>query len=431
MKLANGMHTAAAFAVTPGEREILRDLARRAAAIGHDPVNAERKALWNRLNSLAACRPLVYIWQRVANVPWNELDVNGELTLRTASPLARELEMELRQRLYRFTHLVDDSVFEPKMYCTYEISDSGYGVVEETEHTEVNINDISSKHYGKAIETEADLDKIQPPVLTYDAERTAAKFAAMQDIFAGILEVEQRLCLDNNLTFWAPAWDTLVRLMGVEAVLLNFALSPEFMHKAIDRLMNAGLKLLDQYDALPLPLTNAANETTGSGGLACHQGLQARTAPGNLKNLWGCAASQIFAQGSPAMHNEFAIAYEKKWLERFGLAYCGCCEPLHNRAEYLRQIRNLRKVSISPWADLDQAVERLGGDYVLSIKINPFGFAESAWDIERHRKELAAILDKTRGVPTEIILKDVSTVNSQPERLWQWAEMARGLVAGV
>jgi hypothetical protein len=28
----------------------------------------------------------------------------------------------------------------------------------------------------------------------------------------------------------------------------------------------------------------------------------------------------------------------------------------------------------------------------------------------------------------EIIMKDVSTVNHQPERLWQWAEMAKGMV---
>jgi hypothetical protein len=27
------------------------------------------------------------------------------------------------------------------------------------------------------------------------------------------------------------------------------------------------------------------------------------------------------------MHEEFALQYEKRWLERFGLTYYGCCEP--------------------------------------------------------------------------------------------------------
>ncbi len=416
------------FAVTAGDKLILRELAVRAAEIGNNPVIAEKAELWNRLNNLRECRPLVFIWQRVANVPWNELNYNDELTLRTESPFARELEQELRQRIYRFTHLPDDSVFEPKIYCTYEISDSGYGVEEETEQTDVSVNDISSRHYRKVIETEDDLEKIHTPVLRYDAEKTAAKFAALKDIFDGVLDVEYRLCRDNDLAFWAPAWDRLVRLMGVEEVLLGFAMNPELMHKAVDRLMNAGLELLDQFDRLPLPLTNASNETTGSGGLAFHNGLQERTASGNLKNLWGCASSQIFAQGSPEMHNEFAIEYEKKWLERFGLAYYGCCEPLHNRIQYLRKIPNLRKISVSPWADLEKAVENIGQDYVLSVKVNPFSFADSAWNIEKERSVLKEILDKTKGCHVEIILKDVSTVNHEPQRLWQWAEMARGLV---
>jgi PAS domain-containing protein len=416
------------FEVTAGDAQILRELARRAAEIGHDPVNRERARLWNRLNQLQAERPLLYVWQRVANVPWGELDVNGELTLRTETPFARELETELRQRIYRFTHLADDSVFEPKLYCTYEIDVTAYGVEVEIEQSDLSVNDIASQHFIKVIETEDDLDKIQPPVLSYDAERSAAKQAAMREIFDGILDVELRLCRDNDLTFWAPAWDHLVRLMGVEEVLLGFALNPDFMHKAIDRLMTAGLALLDQYEALPLPLTNAGNETTGSGGLAFHDDLQARQAPGNLKNLWGCAASQIFAQGSPEMHNEFAIAYEKRWLERFGLAYYGCCEPLHNRADYLRTIPNLRKVSISPWADLDEAVANLGRDYVLSIKVNPFAFADTAWSLDEQRAILKDIFEKTRGCQVEIIMKDVSTVNHQPERLWQWAEMAKGMV---
>lgn len=429
MDLSPNMSSDQGFAVTAADRQVLRELARHAAEIGHDPANRDRARLWNRLNRLEPCRPMVYVWQRVANVPWGELDVNGELTLRTQTPFARELETELRQRIYRFTHLADDSVFEPKLYCTYEIGVTAYGVEVRSESSEITVNDIASQHFVKVIETEDDLEKIAPPVLTYDAGRTAMKYMAMRELFEGILDVELRLCRDNDLAFWAPAWDHLVRLMGVEEVLLGFALNPDFMHKAIDRLMNAGLKLLDQYEALPLPLTNAANETTGSGGLAFHEGLQARPAPGILKNLWGCAASQIFAQGSPEMHNEFAIQYEKRWLERFGLVYYGCCEPLHNRAEFLRTIPNLRKVSISPWADLDAAVANLGRDYVLSIKVNPFAFADTAWSLDEQRTILKGILEKTRGCRVEIIMKDVSTVNHQPERLWQWAAMAREVVA--
>ena len=131
MKLTGQNQVDRLFEVSSADRLILRELGRRAAEIGNDPGNRDRARLWNRLNCLESCRPLVYIWQRVANVPWGELDVNGELTLRTGTPFARELETELRQRLYRYTHLGDDSVFEPKLYCTYEIDVSAYGVEEQ------------------------------------------------------------------------------------------------------------------------------------------------------------------------------------------------------------------------------------------------------------------------------------------------------------
>jgi hypothetical protein len=149
MKPSDRNDTAFSFAVSADEKRILRELGRRVAEIGHDPVNRERAALWNRLNRLERCRPLIYIWQRVANVPWGELDANGELSLRTHTPFAREVETELRQRIYRFTHLVDDSVFESKIYCTYEISDSGYGVEMKTEQSELRVNDISSRRFAK------------------------------------------------------------------------------------------------------------------------------------------------------------------------------------------------------------------------------------------------------------------------------------------
>ena len=40
------------------------------------------------------------------------------------------------------------------------------------------------------------------------------------------------------------------------------------------------------------------------------------------------------------------------------------------------------------------------------------------------------MLDCTRGGHVEIVLKDISTVASQPHRLWEWAAMAMELVEG-
>ena len=128
------------------------------------------------------------------------------------------------------------------------------------------------------------------------------------------------------------------------------------------------------------------------------------------------------------MHWEFALQHEMRWLERWGLTYYGCCEPLDRKIDILRRIPNLRKISVSAWVDVERAVAEIGTDYVMSRKPNPAVPAEDRWRPEQARQDLESFLQHARGCHIEIILKDISTVRYQPQRLWQWAEMAMQLV---
>jgi hypothetical protein len=124
------------------------------------------------------------------------------------------------------------------------------------------------------------------------------------------------------------------------------------------------------------------------------------------------------------MHEEFALQYERRWLERFGLNYYGCCEPLHLKLGLLRSVPRLRKVSMSPLADLASAAAQTGRDLVLSIKPNPAILAGDVWRPEVARQELRDLLRQASGCVTEVIMKDVSTVRYAPQRLWEWARIA-------
>ncbi len=128
------------------------------------------------------------------------------------------------------------------------------------------------------------------------------------------------------------------------------------------------------------------------------------------------------------MHEEFALQYERQWLARFGLTYYGCCEPLHQKLGILKSVPNLRKISMSPWADVEKGVEGIGTRYVFSYKPNPAIFAEDTWNLAKARADLTSVLEKTRGCHVEIILKDISTVRYEPRRLWEWAGMAMQVV---
>ena len=81
--------------------------------------------------------------------------------------------------------------------------------------------------------------------------------------------------------------------------------------------------------------------------------------------------AQIFASVSKAMHEEFDIAYMKKVMEPFGLFNYGCCEPLDKKIDIVEQLPHLRKISITPWADIDNAAEVIGKRYVIANKPIP------------------------------------------------------------
>ena len=125
------------------------------------------------------------------------------------------------------------------------------------------------------------------------------------------------------------------------------------------------------------------------------------------------------------MHWEFALKHDMRWLERFGLTYYGCCEPLDRKIDLMRKIPNLRKISISPWCDVERAIGQIGSEYVISYKPSPAVFAENEFQADKARADIRKVLEKVDGkCHIEFIMKDISTVRYEPQRLWEWAEIA-------
>ena len=109
------------------------------------------------------------------------------------------------------------------------------------------------------------------------------------------------------------------------------------------------------------------------------------------------------------------------------MIYYGCCEPLDKKIDILKKIKNLRKVSITPWANINLACEVMGSEFVVSAKPNPANVG-AGFDESVIRKELTEIVDavKRNNCSCDIVLKDVST--GKPEHLVKWAEIAMEVV---
>ena len=420
--------------VSAADREILRRLGAEKMQIASLPTQKERAELWRRLNALEPTRPLIW----VNEIPWHEMNVDDELTLRCEDPWLREVEQQLRQELYQWRHLPGDMVVDPVVYVQYVVSPTSnfgdYGVkraIKDIDGTkdggleDAGRNTVIEHSVGwvNVIRSLEDVEVIHTPEVTFDRALTEERVAVLSGIMDGIIPVAGR----GLPHWWCSPWDQMVEWYGIENLYVDMYENPELIHALCQRYTKALLEVMDKFEAMQIIEVSNGNHRVGSGGLAITDGLpgpENRPDPVRLRHLWGSSTGQIFSEVSPDMHEEFCLQYERPYLERFGLAYYGCCEPLHNKMHLLRTIPNLRKISMSLWINVDKAVEEVGTDYVFSYKPSPAIFAYGKWDVEGAKKELLPVMEKLRNCRPEIIMKDISTVSNDPRRLWEWTRMA-------
>jgi len=412
-------------AIPSKDVSILRPLAERLAEIGRRPIQKTTADLWRRLNRLEKIRPLIWINE----IPWHELG----LPVQCVDPFARELEWNLRTQLYQWDHFPGDMIIDPVLYCdtlcSPRSSYDGWNLASVEKALRPDPGLHGSSQYLPIINSEADVDLLVTPEVTVDRDETERNYQKMCEIFGGILPVEKRGIVHQ----WCAAWDALVHWYGIEQLFVDMMDRPGLVHQIIGRFMRGIMETLDRQEQMGLLSVSNGNHRVGSGGLGITDLLPSPGFnPAHVRPLdqWGSCTGQIFSEVSPDMHEEFCLQYERPYLARFGLNCYGCCEPLHNKMKLMRTIPRLRRISMSTWINLPKAVEDVGADYIFSYKPNPAYLAMGKWDAAVVRQDLKRVLDHTRGCRVELILKDVSTVNNEPARLWDWARIARDMVEG-
>ena len=95
----------------------------------------------------------------------------------------------------------------------------------------------------------------------------------------------------------------------------------------------------------------------------------------------------------------------------------------YNKIEILKGISNLRKLGVSPWANVECCAEQIGGNYVFARKPNP-AFVAIKTDTDQIRRETEASVKACLkyGCPSEYVIKDISTVSHRPENLIEWSK---------
>lgn len=405
------------------DRRILRKAAGEYFVLAQQERFQENRKLHRAVNDLKPIRPVVLIDE----LPWAEMNIGGELTLRCENPVLRGVEWHLRSTIFKAKHLPADMLVSPYVPVYKCVRFAGIGVsVDERTIAQQGRDTIRSHEYHDQLATEADIDRIHNDVVTYDRDETMRQYQLVGDAIGDILPVR----LKGFEYASTGTWDAIAMYRGVSNLLIDLAERPDFMHRLVRKLHDVKWDSIRQIQELGL-FDNDPQSLHCTPILASD--LPGREFDGEhvqLKNVWGRAVAQIFASVSGPMHEEFDIAYIREPMSRCGLVYYGCCEPLDKKMDIVQTIPNLRKVSITPWADVNVAAEAIGGKYVLSSKPNPASVAVDRLDRNQLRKEIKTILDACRrnGCACDLVLKDISTCNGRPQNIFEWEQVVMEMV---
>ena len=382
----------------PRDLEILRQLGWRKRAIAEDPVNLERRRLWQAHGALRGERPMVLIesWVAYKALPDSQLQCQEEW--------ARTVEDTLRFEIFQFDKVKDDHVVEPRVTCNWFVTISGYGV-EVTQHYAHRVDDanIASRSWEPPIQDlDRDFDKLRPRTYSVDRERTRAWKAHLEQVFEGILPV----CMRGGFWWSTGMTNVLIDLIGMENMMTLMCTNPDGIHRIMGFLRDDYLAYGAWLEREGLFTPNNENDYIGSGSMGYSGELLPGTpepdAPARRKDLWVLSESQETVGVSPAMFDEFVLQYQMPIIESFGSCYYGCCEPLHLKWPVIKRIPNLRRLSISPWCDEEFMAHALGRDYVYSRKPNPALISMSDFDENAVRDDLAPYPDRGSGLQPRV-----------------------------
>jgi hypothetical protein len=321
--------------------------------------------------------------------------------------------------------VVEGDWYGPDWWQHPFILDTGWGVeIERSEQPEGR----GAFGFKPVLQDQADLRKLHFPEVNYDDQGHRDYVDQMGEIFGDLLSVKKAGVkhISFHMMKMCTGW------IGLEEIMDAMVDRPEFVHEVMGFLEQGHQDYLDQLVEMNLLCLNNDNtyQSTGGNGYTSElPGPDFNPERVQLKDMWGSSESQEFQGVSPAMHAEFALQYELRLLSRFGLTGYGCCEDLSNKLDQVFTIPNVRRISISPFADVDVCAPKLKGAYIFSWKPHPAHLV-GEFDEQKIRDYLChtLALAKEHGNVLEIILKDTHTCEHRPERFDRWSASCRELI---
>jgi len=411
---------------TARDRDRLREVAARYAQIVNSERMDARRELWRRSNRLIE-----------RTVPF-QIEDNGtffaDLTPRPQCEGEEErgCEAQLLRAITNHELIDDDRVF-PRFFGVH------WAIGRSSVCPELEIRrcaDAKGRELGYETNTPlsdlaGSLHKLSATEFRVDRVATHRRVELLDKAIGDILPVR----IIEHSAAWAGTGmaQQAVLLIGMDDFYIAMLDQPESVHQFLSFLADDATRYMDWLQEEGLITTDSHELDCGSGSCVYTDELPRRQiADGDRvlpEDCWGFVEAQEAVGISPAMYAEFIHPYQRRIGDRFGLINYGCCEPVHGFWPTLKGFRNLRKVTVSPWCDVESIAASVGKDAVLSRKPHPMKLCGPRFHAEDFEADIAHTLRLTCHNYIELIFRDTCPLNgAMKDRLAQACGILRRVI---
>lgn len=403
------------------DTRIIRELASRVSEISKLPEEDKKRDMWRKHTSLKGSVPPIFVSPEGS---WAEILPPQKLICEDA--FAREIELELRKRIFRFEVIKDDTPVE-------NIFDFPVSLIPINEHWGLDYvrkpaNGRGSWKHVAVVEDLKEFDKLTKPSLDVDKKGAELKRQMLMDTAGDYLQAN----VTGIKIFDFHIAHIYADFRGLDNMLYDLIDDEERVIDVFEFLGEGLMGLVKQAQSMRLIQRNDDHTYHYTGGLGYTYDLPENGENGaDTMNVWAACEAQEFSCVSPRMFAKTILPVERKLLEPFGLNGYGCCDDLTEKLDSVLTIKNLRRVAACPWANLKKMADRLKKDYILTWKPNPAYLAGEVFDekaVENYMTQ--SLMDAKAGYP-EIILRDTHSVRNDPERFKKFVQITRRAIDRV
>lgn len=410
--------------ISPADRLVLRELAKKQYEYSQLPCMKEREQDWIKHNNFEGIKPMLHLelGTFAPEVIPQRLCCEGEL--------ARDIEWRLYSNFLNYEIFDDDKLVPEYFGVGYSTFFTLFGQEISVSHaTSTSGSDLGHKFNYVVNDLHDDAQKLGQTKFGYrkSKEETLKDIEFFSELFGDILPVK----LKGNALSVSPT-QLVVHMMGMESMFTAMYDYPEEFSVMMSRIADDHIEYFDWLASEGLILPTTGGEGLGQGTLCYTKELpgQEELTSRNFtsKDVWGYMDSQETVGLSPAMFKEFMYPCYERLANRFGLLSYGCCEPVNSIWDScLSGFEHLRKVSVSPWCDEDFMGERLRGRRTIYHR-KPFPNylgTGTVLDEAAFKAHINKTLAAAKGCKLEITQRDVYSINHDEKKARRYIQIIR------